>query len=586
MVDCLLRVNILSAINNLPMKPRIIVCGLGRTGYKIFSLLRQQGAAVIGISNHPIPAERNDDLVIGDLRAHSTLIGAGIKEAHTLVLTSGDDALNLAVLTQARLLNPRIRIINRLFNQALGERLDQILPDHFSMSVSALAAPIFSFAALGNKAIGQLRLFNQTWPIQEEVIDENHPWRGLNLRELWDNPSRMLIYYLPTNSEIDLVSAVIQGKTLQLGDHLIIGNQLAVRTKRRSRFQRLYKAIANLRQYQRYGRPIILVTLSLLTMILLTTVTYVCVNYNTSVVDAFYFSVGMITGAGGQENVVEKAPDDIKIFTAIMMIVGAGVIGICYALLNDFILGSRLKQFWDATRVPTRHHYIVCGLGGIGMEIVRQLHIQGHEVVVIECDPQNRFLHTARSLGVPVILEDASLANTLKAANIEQAEAIIVVTSQDMVNVEIALTAKAVSPKISVILRSQDAQFAQSVQEVFEFETVLCPTELATHSFAAAALGGRILGNGMTEDLLWVALATMITPKHPFCGKTVQEAAMDADFVPLYIEKNGRTIHGWNLLEIVLKPEDVLYLTMPATGLEQLWRAPSELVLSHETSVG
>jgi Trk K+ transport system NAD-binding subunit len=554
------------------MKPRIIVCGLGRTGYKIFCLLRHQGAAVVGISDRPVPAERNDDIVIGDLRAPSTLIGAGIKEAHTLVLSSNDDALNLAVLTQARLLNPRIRIINRLFNETLGERLDRTLPDHVSMSVSALAAPIFSFAALGNKAIGQLRLFNKTWPIQEVVIDENHPWRDLPLSDLWDNPARMLIYYLPAHGEIDLVSAVIQGERLQIGDHLIIGTQPTVRARRRSTLEKWLKALTNLRQYQQYARPVTLVSLTLLVLILAATLTYVCVNYNTSVVDALYFSVGMITGAGGQEQVAEKAPDGIKIFTAVMMIVGAGVIGICYALLNDFILGSRLKQVWDAARVPTRHHYIVCGLGGIGMQIVRELHAQGHEVVAIESNSNNRFLHTARSLGIPVILEDASLVATLKAANIHAADAIIAVTSDDMVNVEIGLTAKAVAPRLSVILRAHDSQFAQAIQEVFDFDSVLCPTELATHSFAAAALGGRILGNGMTDDLLWVALATLITPKHPFCGQAVKEAAMVADFVPLYVERDQYTIHSWELLDTDLESGDILYLTMPATGLEQLWR--------------
>lgn len=554
------------------MKPRIIVCGLGRTGYKIFCLLKQQGAAVFGISDRPIPGEGSENIVVGDLRSPATLIAAGIKDAHTLVLASNDDAINLGVLTQARLLNPRIRIINRLFNQTLGERLDRTLPDHVSMSVSALAAPIFSFAALGNKAIGQLELYNCTWPIQEILIGENHPWQGLKLSDLWDDPSRMLIYYLPKDGEIDLISAVVGGKTLQTGDHLIIGTKPTIRVKRRSFWQKFVKAIANLRQYQRYVRPVTLVSLSLLAMIFVATLTYVCVNYNTSIVDALYFSVGMITGAGGEEDVVEKAPASIKIFTVIMMIVGAGVIGICYALLNDFILGSRLKQFWDAARVPTRNHYIICGLGGIGTQIARQLHAQGHEVVVIESDDNNRFLHTARSLGIPIILEDARMSATLKAANSDRAEALIVVTSNDMVNVEIALTAKAVSPKLSVVVRSQDPQFAQSVQEIFEFDSVLCPTELATPSFAAAALGGKILGNGMTDDLLWIALATLITPNHPFCGKAVKESAVKANFVPLYIERKNYTIHSWELLETRLAPEDVLYLTMPATALEQLWR--------------
>ncbi|HEY9829478.1 MAG TPA: NAD(P)-binding protein, partial [Stenomitos sp.] len=143
------------------MKPRIIVCGLGRTGYKIFGLLRQQGAAVVGIHYKPLLEEEEaEDVVIGDLCSASTLLAAGIQKANTLVLASNDDALNLAILTQARVLNPRIRIINRLFNSGLGDRLDQTLPDHVSLSVSALAAPVFAFAALGNKAIGQLRLFN------------------------------------------------------------------------------------------------------------------------------------------------------------------------------------------------------------------------------------------------------------------------------------------------------------------------------------------------------------------------------------------------------------------------------------------
>jgi voltage-gated potassium channel Kch len=302
------------------------------------------------------------------------------------------------------------------------------------------------------------------------------------------------------------------------------------------------------------------------------TLTYVSVNYKISLVDSLYFSVGMITGAGGKEEVAENAPDSIKIFTAMMMIVGAGVIGICYALLNDFILGSRLKQFWDAARVPSRHHYIVCGLGAVGMQIVRQLHSQGHEVVIIESDAQNRFLYTARSLGVPVILEDARLNTTLKAANVQHAASMLVVTSEDMVNVEIALTAKAIAPKLILVVRGEDEQLSESIQEVFEFDAVLCPAELATHAFAAAALGGKILGNGMTNDLLWVAIATLITENHPFCGHTVKDIAPSADFVPLYLERNNLTTHSWNLLEVMLGAGDVLYLTIPATKLEQLWR--------------
>ncbi len=383
------------------MRPRIIVCGLGRTGQKIYSLLRKQGAEVTGVSDRSIPLQLESPIIIGDPRSVTTLIKAGIRTADTLVLASNDDALNLAVLTQAKRINPHLRIINRLLARTLGERLDRTLREHWTMSVAALAAPIFAFAALGNKAVGRLRLFERVWPIHEVIIDSNHPWLGKQLQQLWSNPSRMLIYYLPARGEIDLISAVLTGQSLELGDRLIVATQPTVQRKRCAWGRKLVKAVTNLPQYQRYARPVTLVILSLSLTIGLATLIYVSINLNTSIADALYFSVGMITGAGGQEQVAEQAPALIKVFTAMMMIVGAGVIGIGYGLINDFILGSRLQQALDVARVPTRNHYIVCGLGGIGWTIVRQLHSQGYEVVVLESNPHNRFLHKLIILNPP-----------------------------------------------------------------------------------------------------------------------------------------------------------------------------------------
>jgi Trk K+ transport system NAD-binding subunit len=563
------------------MKTRIIVCGLGRAGYQVFRLLKQQGAIVVGIHSRPLPdheVEVGDEIVIGDLWAASTLLAAGIREAHTLVLATSDDALNLAVLTQARVLNPRIRIVNRLFNASLGDRLDHTLPDHFSMSVAALSAPVIAFAALGSRAIGQLRLFNQTWPIREEYIEENHPWRGRKLSDLWEDRTRMLIYYLPARNPMDLVSAVVCGKHLQPGDRLIVASQPQVQTNQRSLKQKLIGLLAGIRYFQQHIRPTIWISLVLLITIIGSTLIYTAASFHTSLVDALYFSVGLITGAGGNEDVVEQAPADIKLFTVLLMLVGAAVIGIFYALLNDFVLGTRLQQLWNTARVPNRHHYIVCGLGGVGIQIVSQLHASGCEVVVIERDPNNRFLNVARALKVPVIQGDANLAATLQTAHATGAAALLAVTSDDVTNLEIALTAKGLSAKLPVIVRNQNPQFAPLAQRVFDFEAVFSPAELAAPSFAAAALGGRILGNGMTAGILWVALATIITPAHPFCGKRVKDAAMDVDFVPLYIETKHQTTHGWNILDLELNPGDVLYLTIPATQLEMLWRSqPSSL---------
>ncbi|ASC70096.1 sodium:calcium exchanger [Halomicronema hongdechloris C2206] len=559
----------------LPRQPQIIVCGLGRTGFRIFSLLRQQGADVIGVNPTPLPqgCYPSHDIVVGDLQAAATLQRAGIEVAHTLLLANSDDALNLAILTQARLLNPQIRIINRLFNASLGERLDQTLPRHVSMSVAALAGPLFAFAALGNRAIGQIRLFDTTWPMHEEIIREDHPWRGQPLRGLWESRQRMLIYYWSAQHRIDLVSAVMAGHRLQPGDRLIVATRPArSRPHQRSAAQAWRRLMNTLHQVRRRSRAALTVLLALMLTIAIATGTYVGTSLDTSLVDALYFAVGMITGAGGQEQVAETATAAIKVFTAVMMLVGAGVIGVCYALLNDFILGTRFHEFWNVARLPQQQHYVVCGLGGVGYRIATQLQTLGHEVVVIERDAQSRFLGAAKALNLPVIIGDASLASTLETVQLKRAAALVAVTSDDTVNLEIALTARSVAPRLAVVVRNQDPEFAQQVQQVFEFDQVMSPTELAAPAFAAAALGGRILGNGMAGHHLWVAIATLITPNHPFCQQTIKALAPTTDLVPLYIESQGHTIHGLDLLEFVLQSGDILYMTLPASRLEQLWR--------------
>ena len=563
----------------LEYRPQIIVCGLGKTGLRVFSLLLQQGASVVGISCHPMP-DGKGDILVGELRSRDTLLRAGIHYAHTLLLCTSDDALNLAILTQARVLNPQIRIINRLFNHSLGERLDQTLPHHVSLSVATLAAPLFAFAAQGNRAIGQLRLFDITWPMYEEVIESGHPWNGQPLKTLWNNRSRLLIHYYSPNHPVDLVTAVVQNQVLQPGDRLVLATQPRQPGSHYGRptvqlWQRIRVTVEHIRQR---GRATLLVLLALLTTIGVATFTYVWHSLDTTLVDAFYFSVGMITGAGGQVQVAEHSPATIKVFTAIMMLVGAGVIGICYALLNDFILGAHFQSLWSVARMPRQHHYVVCGLGGLGYRIASHLQDAGHQVVVVERDANNRFLTGVKARKVPVIVADARMASTLQTVNAHQATAVIVVTSEDTINLEIALTARSLSAQLPIVVRTQDPEFAHQVHQVFEFDQVMSPMELAAPAFAAAALGERLLGNGMAGNLLWVAIATLITPNHPFYHQTIQAIAKAANVVPLYIETQHRTLHGYDLLDLTLTEGDVLYLTMPANRLHQLRRTTIEWI--------
>lgn len=126
----------------------------------------------------------------------------------------------------------------------------------------------------------------------------------------------------------------------------------------------------------------------------------------------------MIIGVGGKEEVVEKFFDIIKVFIVVMMIVGVGVIGICYVLLNDFIFGSCFSQFLDVVKLFDCYYIIICGLGGVSMVIIEELIYQGYEIVVIEKDIDNCFLYMVCFLGVFVIVEDVCLERMLVCVNI------------------------------------------------------------------------------------------------------------------------------------------------------------------------
>lgn len=561
--------------------PRILVCGLGRTGAQIFSLLLQQGAEVMGVTlateargawGEELLAQR---VVIGDMRDPVVLERAGIQTADILILATGDDTLNLAVVVQARVLNPRVRIITRLVNTSLGDRLDDTIANHVSLSVAELAAPVFTFTALGSRAIGQLQLFCTTWPIQEVVIDANHPWLGLPLRDLWVDRNRMLIYFQAQEQVGEsLVEGLYSYRVLAVGDRLVLAMRPSVyrRSSRRERPPLVRLAMA-LRRWRSRSRGTLMILVTLLVTLGSAMLAYMSLNLKKSPIDAFYFSVGMVTGAGSDDAAMAQAPGLVKLLTALLMLLGAAVVGLFYAVLNEFVLGAQFRQLWDVVQVPERDHYIICGLGSIGIQIAKQLKASGHEVVIVELDHQNRFLGMARSLHVPVLLGDASLATTLESANIGKAAALLSVTSSDITNIEIGLSAMSLVPKLPVIVRAQTPTFAQMAGQILGFTAVLSPSELSAPSFAATALGGRVLGNGLIGKTLWVALATLITPRHPFCDRVVKAVAIATELVPLYLETQNQTIHGWDLLETTLQVGDVLYLTMPAQRVEELWQS-------------
>ena len=89
-----------------------------------------------------------------------------------------------------------------------------------------------------------------------------------------------------------------------------------------------------------------------------------------------------------------------------------------------------------------RNHVVVCGLGYAGMVFLRRLQEAGVRVVVVELDAANPLIEVCRSLRIPVVVGDAQLERTLRAAGAHRASRLLAVAPNDAVNAEIIAVAR------------------------------------------------------------------------------------------------------------------------------------------------
>jgi len=149
---------------------------------------------------------------------------------------------------------------------------------------------------------------------------------------------------------------------------------------------------------------------------------------------------------------------------------------------------SRGKEWEVAVASTFNRHVIVIGLGHLGFRVASNLAQLDQEVVVIETAPRPDLAASLKKSGIPIIQADASHENTLCEAGVERARSIILCTQNDSLNLQVALKARSLNPKVDVILRIFDDGFARALHEQFGF-TAMSATEIAAPAFTAAAAG-------------------------------------------------------------------------------------------------
>ena len=134
------------------------------------------------------------------------------------------------------------------------------------------------------------------------------------------------------------------------------------------------------------------------------------------------------------------------------------------------------------------------GLGNVGTRVLRALHERGFPVVAVDHEDHAYGAQYVREQHIAFIVGDESRESTLRRANVAHAAALLVLTSDDVVNLEYALQGQQLQPALRVVLRLFDGDFAERVNEVFKVTISRSVSYLAASSFAAAMVGREVIG--------------------------------------------------------------------------------------------
>ncbi|WBB67054.1 NAD(P)-binding protein [Micromonospora sp. WMMD812] len=473
-----------------PPGQRFVVCGDGTLARRLVAeLVDRYGVAVTVVlpsltENHaPDIAEfgpetgesalRPEILVARRLTAE-VLERAGARHAAAVALVGQDDVTNVDAAMMVRELDPDVRLVVRLFNPVLGEGVATMLGDCAVLSGSEIAAPAFVAATLGDEAPTYLRL------------GDDERLRTASRRTL-DATADVVCALADTDGpEPDTLPADEAS-----ADLVLVRAYGQRRTEPPRRRPRLLRTTGLL-----FGRNL---RLALGGTAVLFAVAAAVLAYARGVppTDAAYLV--LLTALGGAD--ADPAASTVEKVTAVVLaIAGVALVPTVTALVVDALVHARLKVAAGGLPDPVAGHVIVVGLGNIGTRVLHELHAFGMTVVGVDRGESARGVAVARELRLPVVIGDATSAETLRAASVQTSRALVVLTSDDVTNLETALLGRSAHQeagrtdgKLRVVLRLFDDGFAQRVQRTFGLTRSRSVSYLAAPAFAAAMMGREVI---------------------------------------------------------------------------------------------
>lgn len=570
-----------------PDTDHFIVCGLGSLGqYCVLNLkrfaLRQFEIRVTAIDKI-MPDEWEvqnllsllaDEPIVGDCRDDEVLIKAGIEQCRTILIVTNDDSVNVLTAIAARKLSPTVRIVIRSSRQNLNQLLEQDLKNFVAFEPTELPANAFALAGLREGVLGSFNIDQHRLRVVEEPVQSSrHFFSGYLAHTIHRKGEYRLLSYASADSTTAPTRAFFQWKTdtvIKSGD-TIAYIEIAGSSGRRSRakaaaaetsWQQTREWLRNIRQKR--GQQAIGAARRWINARRIRQVAV----YG-SVLALFLWGVGLLllraaglppqkamSGAlilllggygdlfgGLQADCIPSANQCLEIngwiqafcgFIAVVSLVSVlGALG----LFTDSLLSSRFNFFRKRLSIPKQDHVVLVGLGRVGQRVAAILRDYKQPLVALTENQESD-----RPTPYPLLVGDpiAELAKT----NLATAKSMVVVTDDQMLNLEAALMARRANPDIGLVVRTYDQRFSKNLISRIANALPLTAYDLSAEAFAGAAFGENILGLFRLNEQTILVTEYAIAPEDTLVGKSLLRVACAYNVVPIFHEKTKQAIGG------------------------------------------
>ncbi len=236
--------------------------------------------------------------------------------------------------------------------------------------------------------------------------------------------------------------------------------------------------------------PVRLLRFSLFSLLVLTaaaTIVYMLLE-DMNFIDALYMTLITITTVGFGE--VKPLSPAGRVFTGFLIMLGVGAATTAISNAISIALGPRLwqsirKRSMERRLMEIKNHYIVCGYGRMGRQVIGDLRSRGEPFVLVDMRPEVEEICLESE--IPYVIGDATRDETLHLAQVKNARGLVAALDTDPDNVMTVLTARELNRNLFIVARVGQSESESKLRRAGA-NRVVSPYQIGGHRIALALL--------------------------------------------------------------------------------------------------